>query len=74
MKQSNGRGFSATETMVLWDMWQRGESQKAIGEVTVVANEMLVIVGDVVHELTTSHFNAGMSWQLRSSVACILER
>ena len=56
MKQSNGRGIGATETVVLWDMWQRGESQKAIGEVTVVANEMLVLVGDVVHELTTSHF------------------
>ena len=31
MKQRNDRGFSAAEMVVLWDMWQRGESQKAIG-------------------------------------------
>lgn len=31
MKQRNGRGFSSTEIIELWDRWQRGESQKAIG-------------------------------------------
>ena len=31
MKQRNGRGFSAAEMVVLWDMWQRGESKKAPG-------------------------------------------
>ena len=31
MKQRNGRGFSSTEIVELWDRWQRGESQKAIG-------------------------------------------
>ena len=31
MKQSNGRGFSTTEIIELWDRWQRGESQKEIG-------------------------------------------
>ena len=31
MKQSNGRGFSSSEIVELWDRWQRGESQKAIG-------------------------------------------
>ncbi len=33
MKQSTGRGFSTTEIIELWDRWQRGESQKAIGRV-----------------------------------------
>ncbi len=31
MKQRNGRGFSSSEIVELWDRWQRGESQKAIG-------------------------------------------
>ena len=31
MKQKTGRGFSSTEIVELWDRWQRGESQKAIG-------------------------------------------
>lgn len=31
MKQRNGRGYSSTEIVELWDRWQRGESQKAIG-------------------------------------------
>ena len=35
---------------------------RAVGVVAVVATKMFVLVGDVVHELTASHFNAGMSW------------
>ncbi len=31
MKQGTGRGFSSSEIVELWDRWQRGESQKAIG-------------------------------------------
>ncbi len=31
MKQRNGRGYSSTEIVELWDRWQRGESQKEIG-------------------------------------------
>jgi len=31
MKQRNGRGFSSSDIVELWDRWQRGESQKAIG-------------------------------------------
>ena len=31
MRQRNGRGFSSTEIVELWDRWQRGESQKEIG-------------------------------------------
>ena len=31
MKQRNGRGFSSSEIVELWDRWQRGESQQAIG-------------------------------------------
>jgi len=35
---------------------------------------MFVLVGEVIHELTVSRFNAGMSAQLRSNVAFSLQR
>ena len=47
---------------------------RAVGVVAVVANEMFVLVGEVIHELTVSRFNAGMSAQLRSNVAFSLQR
>ena len=47
---------------------------RAVGVVAVVANEMFVFVGEVIHELTVSRFNAGMSAQLRSNVAFSLQR
>jgi IS30 family transposase len=31
MRQRDRRGFTATEKVELWDLWQRGESLKAIG-------------------------------------------
>ena len=30
MKQRNGRGFSSSEIVELWDRWQRGEVERLI--------------------------------------------
>lgn len=57
-----GFAVGTFERVNLPDLLNEPHTARAVGVVAVVANEMFVLVGDVDHELTASHFNAGMSW------------